>query len=97
MNTDNHLVLAAVIAEVSALRYTPAGIPALDLQLEHESRFQEAGQERTVKANVRSIAFGTLAERLAKQSVGSLWKFEGFIASTRQGKGLVFHIQAFSE
>jgi primosomal replication protein N len=97
VNADNHLRLTAVIAEVSPLRYTPAGVPALDLQLEHESRVQEAGQERVVKANVKAVAFGVLAERLAKQSVGSRWKFEGFVASNRQGKGLVFHIQAFIE
>ena len=35
------------------MRYTPAGIPALNLQLEHESETQEAGQPRQIKVAVK--------------------------------------------
>ncbi|GKS75716.1 primosomal replication protein N [Acidovorax sp. SUPP950] len=90
---ENHVVLTACIAEAQALRYTPAGLPALDLKLEHGSQQQEAGAQREVKAVVKAIAFGTLAERLARQALGSLWIFRGFLATSRNGKGLVFHIQ----
>jgi primosomal replication protein N len=93
----NQLELTACIAEVKPLRYTPAGLPALDIRLEHESSFQEAGQERQVKADVKAVAFGTLAERLAKQAIGSVWRFSGFVATPRNSKNLVFHIQAFSQ
>jgi len=93
----NQLVLTASIAELSALRYTPAGLPALDLRLEHESLLQEAGQERQVKASAKAVAFGALAERLVKQAVGSSWRFQGFVATPRNGKNLVFHIQDFSQ
>ncbi len=96
MNPSNQLVLTAVIAELSAPRYTPAGLPALDLRLEHESKVQEAGQERQVVASVKAMAFGAQAERLTRLSVGSRWKFTGFVASPRLGKTLVFHIQDFS-
>jgi primosomal replication protein N len=34
----NRLVLQAQLVERGALRYTPAGIPALDLNLKHESQ-----------------------------------------------------------
>ncbi len=77
------------------MRYTPAGLPALNLRLEHESVVQEAGSSRTVKVVVKAVAFGTLAERLAKQAIGSVWKFTGFLANARQGKSVVFHIQDF--
>ncbi len=77
------------------MRYTPAGMPALNLRLEHESQVSEAGGQRTVKVVVKAVAFGTLAERLAKQAIGSVWRFSGFIANARQGKSLVFHIQEF--
>ena len=77
------------------MRYTPAGLPALNLRLEHESVVQEAGSSRTVKVVVKAVAFGTLAERLAKQAIGSVWKFTGFLANARQGKSVVFHIQEF--
>jgi primosomal replication protein N len=45
----NHLVLLACIAELDSLRYTPAGLPALNLQLQHESEIVEAGQTRQFK------------------------------------------------
>jgi primosomal replication protein N len=91
----NQLVLSACIAEAKALRYTPAGLPAIDLQLEHESQVQEAGQPRQVKAGIRAVAFGTLAETLGRQAIGSCWTFSGFLATPRSGKHAVLHIQQF--
>ena len=98
MNPDaNQLILTAAIAELSALRYTPAGLPALDLRLDHESRQEEAGQDRQVTASVKAVAFGALAESLARQMIGGSWRFKGFVATPRNGKHLVFHIQEFSQ
>ncbi|MGI9150814.1 MAG: primosomal replication protein N [Limnohabitans sp.] len=93
----NHVVLSACVVEASALRYTPAGLPAIDVRLEHESEVQEAGQKRQVKASVKAVALGSLAERLAQLSLGSLWKFSGFLASPRNSKNVVFHIQDFQQ
>jgi primosomal replication protein N len=93
----NFLVLSACIAELDAMRYTPAGIPALNLRLEHESETQEAGQPRQIKVAVKAVAFGAMAERLAKQAIGSVWKFSGFLGNARHGKSIVFHIQEFSQ
>jgi len=93
----NTLVLSACIAEAEPLRYTPAGLPALNLRLEHESELQEAGQTRQVKAAVKAVAFGTLAEQLVTQAIGSVWRFSGFLATPRNGKSVVFHIQEFSQ
>jgi primosomal replication protein N len=88
----NAFLLTASVAEISAQRYTPAGIPALDLQLEHESDQIEAGQSRKVKLNLRAIALGTTAETLAKTAVGKQAKFKGFLAAAKNGKGSVLHI-----
>jgi primosomal replication protein N len=93
----NLLVLSACIAEAESLRYTPAGLPALNLRLEHESEVTEVGKPRQVKAAIKAVAFGALAERLAKQAIGSDWKFSGFVANPRNGKYVVFHIQEFSQ
>jgi len=93
----NQLVLTACIAGFDVLRYTPAGLPALNMRLEHESEIQEAGQTRQVKASVKAVAFGAMAERLAKQAIGSTWKFNGFLATPRNGKHVVFHIQEFQQ
>ena len=93
----NQLVLTACIAEIDALRYTPAGLPALNIKLEHESDIQEAGQKRQVKAAIKAVAFGAMAERLVKQAIGSAWRFSGFLATPRNGKHVVFHIQEFQQ
>ena len=93
----NRTELTACIAEQAALRYTPAGLAALDLILEHASEVQEAGQMRKVQLKLRALAIGSMAERLAKQSVGSVWTFQGFLATPRQGKSVVLHIQQFQQ
>ena len=93
----NRTELKACIAEQAALRYTPAGLPALDLILEHASEIEEAGQMRKVQLKLRALAIGSLAERLAKQAVGSVWTFKGFLATPRQGKSVVLHIQEFQQ
>ena len=91
----NQLVLSACIAEASALRYTPAGLPALDCRLEHESEIIEAGQTRQVKVAVKAVAFGSVAETMVRQPIGSPWRFSGFLATPRNGKHPVLHIQSF--
>ena len=90
---ENHVALTACIAEVQPLRYTPAGLPAIALRLEHESQQDEAGHPREVKAAMKAVAFGAMAERLARQNIGSLWTFSGFLATPRNGKNAVLHIQ----
>ena len=88
----NALLLTASVAEISAQRYTPAGIPALDLQLEHESEQIEAGQSRKVKLALRAVALGPVAEALRTLSIGKQAKFKGFLATAKNGKGSLFHI-----
>jgi primosomal replication protein N len=91
----NQLRLTARIVEMSAPRHTPAGLPALDLRLEHESQAEEAGQPRQVKAMLKAVALGAVAERLGKQPVGSSGRYSGFVASPRRAQTVVFHIQDF--
>ncbi|WP_232062155.1 primosomal replication protein N [Variovorax sp. PBS-H4] len=93
----NQLVLTACVAELGALRFTPAGLPAIDLRVEHESTITEAAQPRQVRATLKAVAFGAVAERLARQALGSLWRFQGFLATPRNGKHPVLHIQDFQQ
>ena len=93
----NHTILTASIVEAKALRFTPAGLPALDLRIEHESQVDEAGQPRQVKAEMKAVAFGAVAETIAKQAIGSIWRFTGFLATPRTGKHVVLHIQEFQQ
>jgi len=93
----NQLNLTANILEIEPLRYTPSGIPAVNSRLEHVSEMTEAGQVRQVNANMKSVAFGAVAEQLAHQDIGSRWTFKGFLATPRGAKYVVFHIQEFAK
>ena len=89
--------MTASIAEASPLRYTPAGIPALNLVLEHESEVVEGGANRQVKLTVRAVAFGVLAETGSKLELGKYHLFTGFLINARTSKSIVFHIQAIDQ
>jgi primosomal replication protein N len=91
----NLLTLTASIAELKALRHTPAGIPVQDLVLDHESEIEEGGKPRQVRATMRAVAFGAVAERMRQQAVGSSWRFAGFVANQRVGKTVILHVQEF--
>ena len=91
----NCLDLVGLIEERGALRHTPAGLPALDLRLTHESEQAEAGQPRQVRLTLKAVAIGLMAERLNDHAVGLRARFTGFLASPRQSRQVVFHIQDF--
>ncbi len=91
--TLNQIDLTARIAEISPLRYTPAGLPAINLVLEHESEQTEAGSDRDVKLSIKAVAFGTLAEQVMRLDMSRSLRFKGFLASARTGKSIIFHIQ----
>jgi len=91
----NRLVLQAELLERGALRYTPAGIPAVDMSLKHESQVTVAGQPRQISVEIKARAFGDITSRLAQAELGSLHGFAGFIGSQRNGRGVVFHVTEF--
>jgi primosomal replication protein N len=88
----NQVVLEARVTERGALRYTPAGLPALDLLLSHESTVTEAGAPRKVRMDLKAVVIGALAEQLSRVEMGSAHRFAGFLASQRNGRGVVLHI-----
>ncbi len=88
----NRLVLTAQLVERSALRYTPAGLPALDLSLKHESEVTQDGKTRKVWFDIRARAIGEITARFETLELGSLHGFAGFLGSQRNGRGVVFHV-----
>jgi primosomal replication protein N len=89
----NRVELSGSIAELGALRHTPAGIPIIDLRIRHESETVEAGSARKVEAEVEAIAFETQARLLAAAAPGSPLRVEGFLcAKSRRSKKLVLHL-----
>jgi primosomal replication protein N len=90
----NRLVLSATLAERGAVRYTPAGLPALDLVLRHESEVSEDGAPRKVSMDIRAVAIGGITRQVGALMLGTAGSFAGFVAAGRNGRGVVFHITA---
>ncbi len=88
----NRLVLLAQLEERGALRYTPAGLPALDLNLKHESEDSQDGVPRKVSMQMKALVVGSLVESVTKLALGASAVFAGFMATARNGRGLLFHI-----
>ena len=88
----NRLVLSAQLVERGAMRYTPAGLPALDLSLKHESEVSENGQPRRIFLEIKALAIGETSAALAAAALGSSGQFGGFLAALRNGRGIRFHI-----
>jgi primosomal replication protein N len=93
----NQFRLSASVVQVQTLRYTPAGIPALNIVLEHESEVTEMDTPRQVKVQLKAVVFGAQAEVLARSGLDGSYDFHGFLTNVRNGKGLLFHIQDFSK
>ena len=88
----NRLLLKAQLVDKAAMRYTPAGLPALDVGLKHESELSENGQPRKVSMEMRAVAIGEVTRSLAAMALGDAAVFAGFVTSARNGRGLLFHI-----
>ena len=88
----NRLVLTACVIERGALRYTPAGLPALDLSLKHESQVTQNGLPRQVSMEIKARAVGDITGTLSRIELGSTHGFVGFLGSQRNGRGIVFHV-----
>jgi primosomal replication protein N len=88
----NDVTLTVSLIERKALRYTPAGLPALDLGLHHESHVVEAGQARKVVCDLKAVAIGPLAEQLNRTDIGVTLQINGFLGMSRNGRSVLLHI-----
>lgn len=61
------------------MRATPSGLASLRVQATHASTVTEAGRQRTVEFETELVAFGPVAEALARVPVGSTLRLTGFI------------------
>jgi len=92
----NRFALDATLAARNDLRYTPAGIPALECTLEHRSQQHEAEGLRRVECEMHAVAFGEVALALARCTVGAALRVGGFIARRyRTGTSLTLHVTQF--
>ncbi len=85
-----------MLAECGDLRYTPAGVPALECVLNHASLQREAGGNRKVDCELAAVAFGEPAVALAKVPMGTALRCRGFLARRyRTGITVALHIDEF--
>jgi len=90
----NQLILRASVLELGSIRYTPAGLMALDLGLKHEGEAQEAGKPRKVSMEIKALGIGEICKRLQALGVGAEALFKGFLSHQRNGRGMIFHVTA---
>jgi primosomal replication protein N len=91
----NRVVLSACIVQRDAMRYTPAGLPVVDVRLAHESQRQQQGQTRKISMEMHATALGDLATTLMHTTVGSAGDFEGFLVKQRNGRGVMLQIESY--
>jgi primosomal replication protein N len=88
----NTLVIAATVQAIEPLRYTPAGLPLLRLQLQHDSEQQEAGLNRKVQCQLAAVLIGEKANQTLQS--GDQIKVKGFLAQrSAKSTQVVMHIQ----
>lgn len=73
-----------MVLERGALRHTPAGIPAIEFRLLHQSEQTEVGTQRKVECEMPCIALGPVANLIAALKPGESMesvRVGGFLAA----------------
>jgi primosomal replication protein N len=80
------------------LRYTPAGIPVIDVVLAHGSQQLEGGHARQVEFEMPARFAADQAQRIERLSLGCELAASGFLAPRRKGSSsLRLHVTAFAQ
>lgn len=81
------------LTELDSLRYTPAGVPRIEMKIRHTSTRDEAGTQRQVQCEVPALALGEAALQAALLKIGQQVRAEGFLAQrSLRSMQLVMHI-----
>lgn len=89
----NRCVIDGELVELGTLRYTPAGLPRVELKLKHASMQQEAGAARKVECEIPALALDKAALAAGKLAPGQQVRVEGFLAQrSLRSTQLVLHI-----
>lgn len=93
----NRIRLRARLVAREAMRYTPAGMPALDARFRHGGSVIEAGTERSLDFEFDAVALGPVAERLAALPLDADAELDGFVAPrSKRSTRLVVHINEYT-
>jgi len=89
----NQFILSATLIAKEAIRYTPAGVPIIECQLEHAGSVEEAGLAREVRMRIEAMAMGSVHQDLDRLALGQSAQWTGFLAhKSLRSQRLVFHI-----
>jgi primosomal replication protein N len=88
----NQFHLTAQIQQLGLIRYTPAGLMALDCSLKGESEVIEAGKPRQISLEIKAVGIGEVAKGLQTLGIGKLAVFRGFLTHQRNGRGFIAHV-----
>ena len=89
----NQVVLCGQVIEIDSLRFTPAGIPLMQLKLMHTSEQVENGVSRKVECEVEVMALGQAGQKASELKVGESVCLNGFLARKhRLSSHLVLHV-----
>jgi primosomal replication protein N len=90
---ENRLVLAGRLMKRGPLRHTPAGVPAIDFCILHDSTQMEAGRPRHVECEIAAVALGRMAMSVGALEPPQRLRVEGFLARRgRRDNRLTMHI-----
>lgn len=89
----NRIELTGQLLERGVLRYTPAGLPAIEFRLGHESEQIEAEKPRKVECEMACLALGPTALLLKDAAPGDTLALTGFVAARSvKSKSPVLHV-----
>ena len=71
--------------ERSVLRYTPAGVEALDLRVNHVSTQVLASHVQQIELELQCVAFAGLAQKLQGVQAGQTLHIAGYLMPNRRG------------
>ncbi|MBK9217088.1 MAG: primosomal replication protein N [Uliginosibacterium sp.] len=96
LTATNTLRIVGQLIARDAVRWTPAKQPVLDCRVEHVSRQEEAGVERSVGCELAVRVIGPLALQFEKLPLGANLVLEGFLnARSAKQRMPVLHIRTF--
>ena len=88
-------MLSGRVAELGALRHTPAGIPIVEFLVAHASEQIEAGIPRRVECELPAVMLGEAAKGLAGAD-GAAVRLTGFLARrSPRSRQPVLHVNSF--
>ena len=89
----NSVELCGQIAEVTPLRYTPAGIAVLNFRLTHTSWQMQGGRKRNIECEIQALALDEVAKAVAKMKLSTTVRLTGYLAlKTKNSTQLVLHV-----